>query len=263
VLKPTGSLWLVVGDSYSRHERYGAKPKSLLAAPERLILALIADGWLLRSKIAWTKTTPLPSPILDRLTNAWEYVLHLTKQSVYAYDLDPVRIPLKGVRKPSSPVQRPAIGLGDLAGPRAGLAKLALAGRSGNPAGRNPTDHWHLPSGRAIEGHTATFPEALIRRPILATAPEHICTSCRQPWRRSTEPVEVNGGIPKLRPLLPCGCRVATVPALVVDPWAGTGTTLKVARELGRDATGIELSERFAALASRRAGFAAHMAKAA
>jgi site-specific DNA-methyltransferase (adenine-specific) len=256
VLKPGGSLWLVIGDSYSRDAQMGARPKSLLAVPERVMLALIADGWLLRSKVAWTKTTPLPSPVRDRLTNAWESVLHLTQQPTYTYDLDPIRIPLVSQRRPTR--RRPrdtTVQLGQLAGPRAGLSRIAALGRSGHPAGRNPTDHWHLPPGRAIEGHTATFPEALIRRPILATCPERVCVACGSAWQRSSGAVPTRAGVPILRSLVPCGCNADWRPGLVVDPWVGTGTTLKVAREHGRDATGIELVAGFAALARRRAGF--------
>ena len=57
------------------------------------------------------------------------------------------------------------------------------------------------------------------------------------------------------RSLVPCGCHALTRPGLVLDPFSGTGTTLKVARELGRDALGIELSPQFAALSQSRAGF--------
>ena len=59
-----------------------------------------------------------------------------------------------------------------------------------------------------------------------------------------------------MRPLVPCGCEAPTRPGLVLDPFAGSGTTLKVARELGRDALGIELSPDFAELARERAGLA-------
>jgi predicted Zn-dependent protease len=51
VLKPTGSVWLNVGDAYARHQRHGAPPKSLLLAPERLLLRLQADGWTVRNKV--------------------------------------------------------------------------------------------------------------------------------------------------------------------------------------------------------------------
>ena len=62
MLVPTGSYWLNLGDVYSRDLKLGAPPKSLLLGPERLIRGLLADGWLVRNRVAWVKTTPLPSP---------------------------------------------------------------------------------------------------------------------------------------------------------------------------------------------------------
>jgi DNA modification methylase len=256
VLVPTGSFWLNVGDLYSRHARLGAPRKSLLLAPERLVRALLADGWLIRNRVAWVKTTPLPSPVADRLTNGWEYVWHLVSQPGYFYDLDAIRVPLKTTARPRSRRVTPAATLGELAGAREGLIRLAREGRSGHPLGRNPTDVWRLPPGRHVEGHHATFPETLVRRPILATAPSHVCLECERPWRRSTRRVTYLAGKPQPRPLVPCGCDVPVRPGLVLDPFAGSGTTLKVARELGRDALGIELEPEFAALARRRAALA-------
>jgi len=255
VLVPTGSYWLNLGDMYSRHTRLGAPPKSLLLGPERLVQALLADGWLVRNRVAWVKTTPLPSSVTDRLTTGWEYVWHLVRQPNYFYDLDAIRVPLKGKTK-SSTSSRPTWMLGTLAGSRAGLVQLAREGRSGHPLGRNPGDVWWLPPGRSIGGHFATFPGALVRRPILATAPTKVCTACGRPWRRSKRRVTYLEGRPMMRPLVPCGCGASTQPGLVLDPFAGSGTTLKVARELGRDALGIELSPRFARLARERTGLA-------
>src|SRR2546430_261446 len=68
VLVPTGSLFLNLGDSFSRHPKYGAPNKSLLLAPERLLLALAQDGWIVRNKLVWAKTNPLPSSVTDRLS---------------------------------------------------------------------------------------------------------------------------------------------------------------------------------------------------
>jgi len=254
VLVPTGSYWLNVGDLYSRHASLGAPPKSLLLGPERLVRGLLDDGWIVRNRIAWVKSVPLPSPVTDRLTNGWEYVFHLVRQRDYFYDLDAIRVPLV-TRKPSRTLSKmPTAALGSLVNHRSGLDRLALEGRSGHPLGRNPTDVWKLPPGRHVGGHYATFPEALVRRPILASAPAKVCTACGRPWRRSKRRVTFLAGTPQTRPLVPCGCNAPTQPGLVLDPFAGSGTTLKVARELGRDALGIELHPDFAALARERAG---------
>jgi site-specific DNA-methyltransferase (adenine-specific) len=255
VMVAGGSYWLNVGDLYSRHERLGAPAKSLLLGPERLVRGLLADGWIVRNRVAWVKTTPLPSPVTDRLTNGWEYVFHLVRQRDYFYDLDAIRVPLVTKHPSRSLGKMPAAALGALANSRRGLDRLAREGRAGHPLGKNPTDVWRLPPGRSVGGHFATFPESLARRPILATAPAKVCTACGRPWRRSKRRVIYLAGKPQPRALTPCGCKAATRPGLVLDPFAGSGTTLKVARELGRDALGIELQAGYAALASERAGF--------
>lgn len=72
VLKPTGSLWLNLGDSYSRQPRDGADTKSLLLGPERVALAMIEDGWVIRSKVIWAKSNPMPTSVRDRLSCTWE-----------------------------------------------------------------------------------------------------------------------------------------------------------------------------------------------
>lgn len=254
VLVPTGSYWLNLGDTYSRHQRLGAPPKSLLLGPERLARVLLADGWVVRNRVAWVKSNPLPSPVADRLTSSWEYVLHLTRQRDYFYDLDAIRVPLTTKRPSRSLSKTPPEALGALVNTRHGLDRLALEGRAGHPLGKNPGDVWILPPGRHVGGHFATFPEALVRRPILATAPAKVCTACGRPWRRSKRQVTFLGDTPQPRLLVPCGCGAPTRPGLVLDPFAGSGTALKVARELGRDALGIELRAEYAALATERAG---------
>lgn len=254
VIAPYGSLWLNLGDAYSRHERYGAPPKSLLLAPERVARALVADGWLLRNKVVWAKANPLPSPSRDRLTNAHEFVYLLVKRPSYFFDLDPIREPLTSVRKPSKGSRTPQSALGVLAGGRDGLVAMARKGLSGHPLGKNPGDVWRIGSASFRGAHFATFPPELVRRPLLATCPEQVCTACGRPWRRSTRRVEFADGVPQPRPLEPCGCGAVTRPGLVLDPFFGTGTVADVARAHGRDWLGIELNPAYLELAGDRLG---------
>ncbi len=255
VLAPYGSLWLNVGDAYSRHLRFGAAPKSLLLGPERLVRALVDDGWLLRNKVVWAKSNPLPSPSKDRLTTAHEFVYFLTKQPNYYFDLDAVREPLVSHRKASKGSRTPQHALGVLAGGRDGLVAMQRKGMSGHPLGKNPGDVWRIGSSSFRGAHFATFPPELIRRPLLATCPPRVCTKCGCPWRRSTRRVDFVGGQPQVRPFVLCGCGATTRPGLVLDPFFGAGTVGLVAEAFDRDWLGIELNPEYVEMAGERVGF--------
>lgn len=254
VLTPHGSLWLNLGDAYSRAINYGAPPKSLLLAPERAVRALLSDGWLLRNKVIWAKANPLPSPSKDRLTNAHEFVYFLVKRPSYYFDLDAIREPLTSHRKPSSGSRTPQHALGVLAGGRDGLVAMQRKGLSGHPLGKNPGDVWRIGSSSYRGAHFATFPPELVRRPLLATCPAYVCTKCGLPWRRSSRPVEFIDGQPQTRPFVPCGCGAPTRPGLVLDPFFGTGTVALMAQKYRRDWLGIELNPDYLPLASDRLG---------
>jgi site-specific DNA-methyltransferase (adenine-specific) len=254
VLAPHGSLWLNLGDAYSAHARYGAAPKSLLLGPERAVRLLVDDGWLLRNKVVWAKANPLPSPTKDRLTNAHEFVYFLTRQPSYYFDLDAIREPLTSHRKPSEGSRTPQSALGVLAGGRDGLVAMSRKGLSGHPLGKNPGDVWRIGSSSYRGAHFATFPPELVRRPLLATCPPHVCIKCGQPWRRSLQRVEFVGDQPRPRPFVPCACDAPTRPGLVLDPFFGTGTVALMAQRLGRDWLGIELNPDYVGLAEDRLG---------
>ena len=55
VLKPGGGLWLNIGDTFSPSAKVGVPAKGMVCAPERLLLALADSGWLVRSKVIWSK----------------------------------------------------------------------------------------------------------------------------------------------------------------------------------------------------------------
>jgi DNA modification methylase len=202
VLRPRGSLFINLGDTY-RH-------KSLLGIPWRVALDLMERGYLLRNANVWHKPNPLPSGVRDRMTTTYEFVFHFTKSSSYYFNLDAVRVAYKTERRAGGPGSRPPV--------RPGTALPGPFVR--HPRGRNPTDVWTIPADTRpkpyLAGgvkHYAPYPEALCERPVLAACPR--------------------GGI-------------------VLDPFAGSGTTAVVACRLGRQFLGIEISGEYVAMARRR-----------
>lgn len=238
VLTPTGGAWINLGDSFSRHSRYGVPPKGLLLAPERLLLALAQDGWLVRNKVIWHKTNNMPSSVGDRLTLTYELVYFLVRQRSYFFDLDAIREPHRTTtatkRKAELARQQP-----DWAGPLATTRGGLRSGMVGHPGGKNPGDCWYIPTRGFRGAHFAVFPPELVRRPILATCPAVVCTACGQGQK-------VSAGT------LPCNCKAPARRGLVLDPFFGTGTVGLVAQELERDYLGIELNPDFARMAAER-----------
>lgn len=256
VLKPTGSLWLNLGDSYSRDHRYGAMPKGLLLAPERVALAMTERGWVLRNKVIWHKTNPMPSPVTDRLNTTWEYLFHFVRSPTYFYDLAWIREPHRSqprgltaarprAKAKTGPAKYGALRpswAGPLAGSNAGLVRAKAEGRVGHRLGRNPGDVWRLATAGYRGSHFAVFPERLVERPLRATCPAQVCRACGAPWSQ-------HQGVPHAPT---CACAADVRRGLVLDPFIGSGTTAVVAREIGRDWLGIELNSEFRQLALQR-----------
>jgi DNA modification methylase len=215
VTKDSGSLWVNLGDSFSRHAKFGAPPKGLLAAPERLLLALMSDGWICRAKCVWAKPNPMPSSVTDRLNMTYEVVYHLVRFPRYYFNLDAIREPhrSRASRTAQPPIGKAPTWAGPLAGSQDGLRRARPDGVPGHPMGKNPGDVWTIPTRGFRGAHFATFPEALVVRPLLATCPA--------------------GGV-------------------VLDPFFGSGTVGVVAEKYGRDWIGIELNRDYAELAMRR-----------
>jgi DNA modification methylase len=251
VLVPAGTVWLNLGDRYSAG-REGVNAKSALLGPERLALALLSDGWLIRNKIIWAKRNPLPSAVRDRLTCTWEVIYLLTRQSDYFFDLDAIRVPHTSTKKPkttrswSVPPEWRVTPSGNT-----GLDALSAAGHVGHPLGKNPGDVWTLSTASYRGGHHAVFPLSLVERPIRVGCPERRCTRCRQPWTRST--VRQLGHLAVRGELRPsCACGSDWEPGVVLDPFIGSGTTAIAAEREGRRWLGIEINPRFARLAEDR-----------
>jgi len=79
VLRPTGSVFLSVGDTYHK--------QSLVGIPGRIEAEAVDHGWVIRNRIIWTKDGGMPEPARNRLANRHEYVIHLAPKQSYYYDL--------------------------------------------------------------------------------------------------------------------------------------------------------------------------------
>ena len=190
----------------------GLKAKDLVGIPWRVAFALQADGWWLRQDIIWHKPNPMPESVRDRCTKAHEYVFLLTKSERYYYD--------------AKAVSEKSINDGKIVRlSEKSLSKAQAAGRGVKPSGnalaesvtvkpaRNRRSVWTITTKPYSGAHFAVMPDELVEPCIKAGCPE--------------------GGT-------------------VLDPFAGSGTTLAVAAELGRSGIGCELNPEYIALAERR-----------
>lgn len=264
----------------------GLPPKNLLLQPHRVALALQADGWVLRQDDVWEKPSPVPESVTDRTTRAHEYVFQLARGERYFYDPSAVAEP--ALHAASGNTRRTH---GSSRG-RTGDHRAVNVPWAG--ATRNPRSVWRLAAAPFKGAHFATFPPGLPRRCILAgTSEKGCCPSCGAPWRPAVEKTKVGpvwnqrgprtgdhqrGDLEEGRGKFAeryqvrsertgwsagCACPSShlVVPCVVLDPFAGSGTTLAEAHALGRGAVGIDaqaaylphMHERMADAEARRA----------
>lgn len=170
VLKPTGTLWLNLGDKYDRGE--------LLGLPWRVAFALKDMGWLLRSDIIWHKPNAVPSSVRNRPTTDHEYVFLFAKSPDYFYDIDSIREP-HVTFGPDSKMKggRNHFGKADgtpESGKNGGNSNLHKGrwDQAFHPKGRNRRTVWEIPLSKYRGAHFAVFPEKLVELCILAGCPE-------------------------------------------------------------------------------------------
>ena len=217
VLKPDGTVWINLGDTYSSN-RWTTAPSStgisgvyadisttkdinepnkcLLLIPHRFAIGAVDRGWILRNDIIWAKRNGMPESVTDRFSKKHEFVFFMVKSQKYYFDLDSIR---------------------DKHTPKS--ASIGITSKDfhyDNPLGKNPgsvSDFWGIPTTPSSEKHFATFNTKLIDKPIIAGCPE--------------------GGI-------------------ILDPFCGTATTLLRAKQLKRNYIGIEGSKEYVEIANKR-----------
>jgi len=294
VLRPDSTAWLVIGDCFTtQHQAHGGlKPKDLVMGPHRVALALQARGWWVRQDIVFDKVNAMPSSVTDRPTRSHEYVFllgHPDGDGRYYYDADAIREPFTDPRPKLDRRGRQR----DVGGRADGHTRPHGINPQPH-SGRNRRSVWSLPTQPYPEAHFASFPEKLIEPMILAaTSAAGACKACVTPWSREVqrgEPVASDGGpahgaaygeaARAGRPVRQmgasssgtagkgfgvreaettgwrpsCDCGVDVVPCLVLDPFSGSGTTGKVARDHGRSYVGIDLNAEYLELAKKRIG---------
>ena len=146
-------------------------------------------------------------------------------------------------------------------------------------AGKNPGDFWSIATKPFPKAHFAVYPEALCDQPIRAACPARVCVLCGCPRVRITRRVGHTGRLRRdnARPRhgpgfrrrkkrsawgeqpfyktigwTRCRCNKGFRPGIVFDPFAGAGTTLVVAKRLGRHYLGSDLNPDYVTLARQR-----------
>lgn len=267
----------------------GVRPKSLLGIPWRVAFALQDDGWILRQELIWAKPNPMPESVKDRCARAHETVFMLAKGPRYYYDQDAIRE--EHTMKPQRrlrPQQR-RDGTHAVDGWKEPRLLGDEQRADGHAAGRNKRSVWTVATsplsskkyGCATE-HYAAFPPELVRPMVRAATSERgVCPACGAPYRRVVERAveddraverkrnvggrsdgftrtKASGGLP---PVLSqttgwepgCSCDAGEpVPAIVLDPFLGSGTTGLVALQEGRRVVGIDLNAAYIDLARAR-----------
>jgi DNA modification methylase len=340
VLKPSGSLWVNLGDKYANpgpsgntgkimgvdnrdtYSRisslgHGIQQKSLIGIPWRYAIRCIDDlGLILRAEVIWSKPNGLPESVTDRVRRSHEQWFHFTLQPRYFSAVDEIReqydAPVK-IRGQAPNGASPATGGIPTLHERSPLGKLP------GSVWTIPTEPLQVPDHLGVD-HFAAFPTEWPRRIIMGWSPAGVCVECgegRRPvtiverehgWVRQTigsggnrNPGEAVGQTVTNRALhtvtgYACACNeraprcqhsghlVAqckasdlcdcfdydemthlppTRPAVVLDPFGGTGTTALVAKALGRTGISVDLSRDYCRLAEWRVNDPQQLAKAA
>jgi DNA modification methylase len=272
VLRKDATLWLNLGDSYLAGKQLGG-------IPWRVAFAIQSDGWILRQDCIWHKPSPMPSSVTDRCTTAHEFIFLLAKSERYFYDAEAI----KEQSQRGGQLAHYSSGNGSRA---TAMGKLP----SGNehpdkkwtatvPHSRNRRSVWKVSAKPYKGAHFATFPPDLIEPCILAgTSAEGCCSNCRAPLIRQTSKTKLKRSRPNaytkrtheegtgnacandvagvavetLGWAPSCDCAAEVIPCAVLDPFAGSGATLQVARHHGRNGVGIELNPDYIELAKAR-----------
>ena len=230
ILKPTGSCWVNIGDTYDK--------KRLLQVPSRFEIAMCDRGWHLRNEIIWSKPNPQPISSKDRFWGNHEKFFWFVKDvKKYYFNRDAILVPQAEIsirrmfsknnmskRKDFNASDKEGFGISSSSQDKHYARMREEMGidkefnyeelvKSGKCPTRPEFDTWDIPSVTYKGAHFAVYPPELIEKPILSCCPEQ---------------------------------------GIVIDPFMGSGTTGEVAKLNNRRYIGLELNPEYAILANER-----------
>ena len=230
ILKPTGSCWVNIGDTYDK--------KRLLQVPSRFEIAMCDRGWHLRNEIIWSKPNPQPISSKDRFWGNHEKFFWFVKDvKKYYFNRDAILVPQAEIsirrmfsknnidkRKDFNASDKEGFGISSSNQDKHYARMREEMGidkefnyeeliKSGKCPTRPEFDTWNVPSVTYKGAHFAVYPPDLIEKPILSCCPEQ---------------------------------------GIVIDPFMGSGTTGEVAKLNNRRYIGLELNPEYAILANER-----------
>ena len=257
VLKPEGTAWVNLGDSYAGSGKGAAqypenakkykqgtsrgmlgaesttklpkhfdniKAKDLIGIPWMFAFAMRDDGWYLRQDIIWAKPNPMPESVRDRCTRSHEYIFMFSKSRKYYYDAEAVSEPTAEStnERLKQDVENQA-GSDRVQGKTNGPMK-ACAPRYGGNKYKDLPNHTksanlYQPTGKRNKRDVWTVTTKGFKGAHFAVYPPDL-----------------------IEPCILAGCPEG---GTVLDPFCGSGTTLMVAEKFGRNGIGIEINENY------------------
>jgi DNA modification methylase len=286
VLKPTGTLWVNMGDSYAsgskdrnchrvvhRSTLSGSKetqaqslkqinkivgdlkPKDLIGVPWMLAFALRNSGWYLRQDIIWSKPNPMPESVTDRCTKAHEYIFLLSKSNKYYFDAEAIKTKANSIttKMPDGwDSGKGSHGSFHVNGREKG--EKIFPGRNPRPGidtkGGNQSSEKGIPAmglnGNGFKGHSGNYDP---EGNLIGGG----MANKRSVWTVTTKPFK-EAHFATFPEDLIVDCIKAGCPenGIVLDPFMGGGTTALVARKLNRNFTGFELNPEYIKIAEHR-----------
>lgn len=270
VLKPDGTCWINIADSYAGSGKgrkkdgnisllsekqlsnagsaigklkktisQDCKPKDLIGIPWMLAFALRADGWYLRDDIIWAKPNPMPESVRDRCTKSYEHIFMLSKSPHYYFDAEAIAEPVADstITRLNSDIENQN---GSYAyGKTNGNVKAVPPRFGGSKYSKEGDVHNRTKSGNVYKV-----------KPL---------RNKRNVWTVTTKPYKGAHFATFPHDLIePCILAGSPLGGTVLDPFLGSGTTAATAFELGREYIGIELNKDYEPLIKERLRNANH-----